>query len=266
MTRLDSVERAVADIAAGKAVIVIDDEDRENEGDLIFAAEKATPETRGVHGALHLGLPVRAAGRRDLRPAGPAADVRGEPGQARHRLHRHGRRAKGCGHRDFRVRPRHHDAPARRSRPAVADDFTRPGSRGSAARQGRRRAAPPGSHRGRRRPGPAGRAAARGRHLRDRQPEGRGLDGADRRAAGLRRRARPRADLHRRPDRVAAQAREAHRADRRGPHPDPARRVPRRRLHQHLRRRRARRAGARRHRRAATPTATTCWSGCTPSA
>src|ERR1700745_4467246 len=44
MTRLDSVERAVADTAAGNAVIVIDDEDRENEGDLIFAAEKATPE------------------------------------------------------------------------------------------------------------------------------------------------------------------------------------------------------------------------------
>src|ERR1700728_3653244 len=44
MTRLDSVERAVADIAAGKTVGVIDDEDRENEGDLIFAAEKANPE------------------------------------------------------------------------------------------------------------------------------------------------------------------------------------------------------------------------------
>ena len=44
MTRLDTVERAVADIAAGKAVVVVDDEDRENEGDLIFAAEKATPE------------------------------------------------------------------------------------------------------------------------------------------------------------------------------------------------------------------------------
>src|ERR1700740_3818188 len=44
MKRLDSVERAVADIAAGKAVVVIDDEDRENEGDLIFAAEMATPE------------------------------------------------------------------------------------------------------------------------------------------------------------------------------------------------------------------------------
>ncbi|MDF9717212.1 MULTISPECIES: bifunctional 3,4-dihydroxy-2-butanone-4-phosphate synthase/GTP cyclohydrolase II [unclassified Nocardioides] len=42
--RLDSVERAVADIAAGKAVVVVDDEDRENEGDIIFAAARATPE------------------------------------------------------------------------------------------------------------------------------------------------------------------------------------------------------------------------------
>jgi 3,4-dihydroxy 2-butanone 4-phosphate synthase/GTP cyclohydrolase II len=44
LIRLDSVERAIADIAAGKAVVVVDDEDRENEGDLIFAAAKATPE------------------------------------------------------------------------------------------------------------------------------------------------------------------------------------------------------------------------------
>jgi 3,4-dihydroxy 2-butanone 4-phosphate synthase/GTP cyclohydrolase II len=42
--RLDSVERAIADIAAGRAVVVVDDEDRENEGDLIFAAAKATPD------------------------------------------------------------------------------------------------------------------------------------------------------------------------------------------------------------------------------
>lgn len=44
MIKFDSVERAIADIAAGKAVVVVDDEDRENEGDIIFAAEKATPE------------------------------------------------------------------------------------------------------------------------------------------------------------------------------------------------------------------------------
>ncbi|HEX4703667.1 MAG TPA: bifunctional 3,4-dihydroxy-2-butanone-4-phosphate synthase/GTP cyclohydrolase II [Pseudonocardiaceae bacterium] len=43
-TDFDTIERAVADIAAGRAVVVVDDEDRENEGDLIFAAEKATPE------------------------------------------------------------------------------------------------------------------------------------------------------------------------------------------------------------------------------
>jgi len=40
----DAIERAIAAVAAGKAVVVVDDEDRENEGDLIFAAEKATPE------------------------------------------------------------------------------------------------------------------------------------------------------------------------------------------------------------------------------
>ena len=42
--RLDSIERAIADIADGRAVVVIDDENRENEGDIIFAASKATPE------------------------------------------------------------------------------------------------------------------------------------------------------------------------------------------------------------------------------
>lgn len=42
--RLDAVQDAVADIAAGKAVVVVDDPDRENEGDLIFAASRATPE------------------------------------------------------------------------------------------------------------------------------------------------------------------------------------------------------------------------------
>ncbi|WP_067478138.1 bifunctional 3,4-dihydroxy-2-butanone-4-phosphate synthase/GTP cyclohydrolase II [Actinomadura hibisca] len=40
----DDIEAALADIAAGKAVVVVDDEDRENEGDIIFAAAKATPE------------------------------------------------------------------------------------------------------------------------------------------------------------------------------------------------------------------------------
>jgi len=42
-----SIEDAVAAIAAGRMVVVVDDEDRENEGDLIVAAEHATPEAMG---------------------------------------------------------------------------------------------------------------------------------------------------------------------------------------------------------------------------
>ncbi len=42
--RFADIAAAIADVAAGKAVVVVDDEDREDEGDLIFAAEKATPE------------------------------------------------------------------------------------------------------------------------------------------------------------------------------------------------------------------------------
>ncbi|AUG75652.1 3,4-dihydroxy-2-butanone 4-phosphate synthase [Kitasatospora sp. MMS16-BH015] len=41
---LDPVEHAITDIALGRPVIVVDDEDRENEGDIVFAASAATPE------------------------------------------------------------------------------------------------------------------------------------------------------------------------------------------------------------------------------
>ena len=40
-----SVEQAVKAVKAGKLIIIVDDEDRENEGDLMVAAEKVTPET-----------------------------------------------------------------------------------------------------------------------------------------------------------------------------------------------------------------------------
>lgn len=44
MFKFNKIEEAIEDIRQGKMVIVIDDEDRENEGDLIIAAEKVTPE------------------------------------------------------------------------------------------------------------------------------------------------------------------------------------------------------------------------------
>lgn len=43
-TGFDTIEHAIAEIGAGRAVIVVDDEDRENEGDLVFAAELASAE------------------------------------------------------------------------------------------------------------------------------------------------------------------------------------------------------------------------------
>jgi 3,4-dihydroxy 2-butanone 4-phosphate synthase/GTP cyclohydrolase II len=43
-TKFDSIPAVLADIRKGKMVIVVDDADRENEGDLILAAEKATPQ------------------------------------------------------------------------------------------------------------------------------------------------------------------------------------------------------------------------------
>ena len=42
---LNTIESAIEDIRNGKMVIVVDDEDRENEGDFIVAADCVTPET-----------------------------------------------------------------------------------------------------------------------------------------------------------------------------------------------------------------------------
>ncbi|WP_104092333.1 3,4-dihydroxy-2-butanone-4-phosphate synthase [Arthrobacter sp. GMC3] len=47
LTLLDPVETAIAAIARGEAVLVVDDENRENEGDIIFAAQHSTPALMG---------------------------------------------------------------------------------------------------------------------------------------------------------------------------------------------------------------------------
>ena len=69
----EAIERALADLKAGKAVVVIDDEDRENEGDLIFAAEMATPElvsfmVRYTSGYICVALTEGECDRLDLPP------------------------------------------------------------------------------------------------------------------------------------------------------------------------------------------------------
>lgn len=70
---LATVEEAVAALQAGRVIIVVDDEDRENEGDLVLAAEKATPALvnfmlREARGLLCVPLPREWAKRLDLKP------------------------------------------------------------------------------------------------------------------------------------------------------------------------------------------------------
>jgi len=70
---LDRIEDAIAAIAAGDLIVVVDDEDRENEGDLIMAAEKAKPEQvafmiRHTSGILCTPLPAEDAQRLHLAP------------------------------------------------------------------------------------------------------------------------------------------------------------------------------------------------------
>jgi 3,4-dihydroxy 2-butanone 4-phosphate synthase/GTP cyclohydrolase II len=71
--RLDSIESALVDFREGKMVIVVDDEDRENEGDLIVAAEKITPEQvnfmlKNARGVLCAPLTISRCKELDLMP------------------------------------------------------------------------------------------------------------------------------------------------------------------------------------------------------
>lgn len=71
--RLDDIERAIVDIAAGKPVVVVDDESRENEGDIIFAAAAATPElmaftVRYSSGVICVPMPGDLVDRLELPP------------------------------------------------------------------------------------------------------------------------------------------------------------------------------------------------------
>ena len=71
--RLDSVDLAVEAIRAGRPVVVVDDEDRENEGDLIFAAQRANAELTGfmirwTSGYICVAMPGKELDRLGLPP------------------------------------------------------------------------------------------------------------------------------------------------------------------------------------------------------
>nr|WP_199177558.1 3,4-dihydroxy-2-butanone-4-phosphate synthase [Halobacteriovorax sp. DA5] len=56
MIKFDKIEEAIEDIRLGKMVIVIDDEDRENEGDFVMAADRITPEAINFMATVGRGL------------------------------------------------------------------------------------------------------------------------------------------------------------------------------------------------------------------
>ena len=65
---LNTIEEALEDFRAGKIIIVVDDPDRENEGDFVCAAELITPETVNFmlhHGRGVLCAPITEAKNRD---------------------------------------------------------------------------------------------------------------------------------------------------------------------------------------------------------
>lgn len=76
MTTFHPIEKALADIRAGKFVILVDDEDRENEGDLVMAAEAVTPAAvnfmaRHARGLICLTLTADRANQLHLHPQTP---------------------------------------------------------------------------------------------------------------------------------------------------------------------------------------------------
>lgn len=67
--KFDTIEAAIEDIKQGKMIVVIDDEDRENEGDLLMAAEKVTPESINFMATFGRGMicaPVTEARAKEL--------------------------------------------------------------------------------------------------------------------------------------------------------------------------------------------------------
>ena len=214
---------AVAAIARGEIVIVVDDADRENEGDLIMAAEKMTPEAMAFmirHTSGVICMPVEGQRLDELRLPLMVAD---NTESAAHRVHGVGRRPPRHDHRHLGRRPLR--------RPCTRSSTRRPGPRTSPAPATSSRCATA------RAACSSGPATPRPRSTSPASPacEPAGVlaevvndDGTMARlprARALRRRARPAAHLDRRPHPLPPPPREARAARVGGAHPDAARRL-----------------------------------------
>ena len=144
-----SVPEGVEEIRAGRMLVVVDDEDRENEGDLTIAAEKVTPEIinfMATHGRGLICLTLTPERCDYLRLPLMSPD---EYLEFRHRFLRIDRRARRRHHRDLGGRPHPHHPARPSTRIAGPRDLARPGPHLPAARARGRRAGARRADRGR---------------------------------------------------------------------------------------------------------------------
>ena len=125
-TAFDSVEDAIAAVGAGELVVVVDDDDRENEGDLIMAASRATPEKvafmiRHTSGILCAPVTVDDAKRLRLEPMVARNDAPLSTAFTVSVDYRHGLST------GISAEERANSALALANNNAGADDFVRPG-------------------------------------------------------------------------------------------------------------------------------------------
>ena len=104
-----TIEEAIEDIRQGKMVVVVDDENRENEGDLTIAAQFVTPETINFMTKEGRGLICLALTAGAVRRARPGPDGGEERVRVRDGVHGLDRGPGGSHDRDLGARPRAHD-------------------------------------------------------------------------------------------------------------------------------------------------------------
>ena len=157
------VEPALEDVRAGRMIVIVDDEDRENEGDLMVAAEKVTPEVINFMARHGRGLDLPAADGRALRGAAASRSwsrtARTRPVSGR---------PSASPSTPSRARPRaspRPTGPGPSSPPSTRgrspDDLARPGHMFPLRAAAGRRPGAGRPDRGRRGPGPPGRALSR---------------------------------------------------------------------------------------------------------
>ncbi len=109
-TPFATVEEAIEEIRQGKMVVVCDDEDRENEGDVVMAAQFVTPEAINFMAKEARGWICLALTPERCEELATGADDRQERVGPANALHRHDRGARRRHHGRLRTRPRTHDA------------------------------------------------------------------------------------------------------------------------------------------------------------